>query len=70
MFSVKGFADGGNVDHCSGSAVIAIAGNVIAAIIAVAKRGENKGEMRTCVTEKPLKEDSIKEIGKKPIVSD
>jgi hypothetical protein len=69
MFSAKGFAGGGNVDHCSGSAVIAIAGNVTAATIAAAKRVENSGELQTCVTEKLLKEDSIKETGRKPIDS-
>jgi hypothetical protein len=70
MYSAKGFADGRDVDHCSGSVAIVIGGNVTAAITAAAKRVENNAGLRICVTEKLPKENLIKEIGRKPIDSD
>jgi hypothetical protein len=70
MYSAKGFADGGDVDHCSGSVAIVIGGNVTAAITVVAKRVENNAELRISGTAKRPKEDLIKEIDRKPIDND
>jgi hypothetical protein len=69
MFSDKGFADGKGAARSFGSAAAAIEVIVIAVIIAAAKRAGNSVELQTFVTDKPQKEDLIKETAREPIDS-
>ncbi len=67
MFCAKEFADGTNADPCFASAADAIGAINTAAINAVKKRAGNNGVQRTSVTEKPSKQNLIKETDKRLI---